>query len=69
MFGRRFKERARSDPWISDRIRRIFSRRFTVGTNTPSGQPAVSLVNFKTYTAALIKQSSDTVHSQVRSFK
>ncbi|GFQ66424.1 DH domain-containing protein, partial [Trichonephila clavata] len=38
MFGRRFKERARSDPWISERIRRYFSRRFTVGTNVPSAQ-------------------------------
>ncbi|GIY81028.1 uncharacterized protein CDAR_71341 [Caerostris darwini] len=42
MFGKRFKERARSDPWISDRIRRYFSRRFTVGTNAPSGQQTVS---------------------------
>ncbi|KAG8183951.1 hypothetical protein JTE90_005182 [Oedothorax gibbosus] len=38
MFGKRFKERARSDPWISDRIRRYFSRRFTVGTNAPAPQ-------------------------------
>ncbi|GIY29136.1 uncharacterized protein CEXT_74801 [Caerostris extrusa] len=44
MFGKRFKERARSDPWISDRIRRYFSRRFTVGTNAPSGQQTFSLV-------------------------
>ncbi|GBM02775.1 hypothetical protein AVEN_40839-1 [Araneus ventricosus] len=46
MFGRRFKERARSDPWISDRIRRYFSRRFTVGTNAPSGQHTICLGDY-----------------------
>ncbi|GFY42620.1 hypothetical protein TNIN_469501 [Trichonephila inaurata madagascariensis] len=44
MLGRRFKERARSDPWISERIRRYFSRRFTVGTNVPSAQQTVSFI-------------------------
>ncbi|XP_076362739.1 rho guanine nucleotide exchange factor 17 isoform X3 [Tachypleus tridentatus] len=33
-FMRRYNKRARSDPWISDRIRRyFFCRRFTVGTS------------------------------------